>query len=422
MERNIFSDFRSQKISRIPARLSAIMAVCGLLMTILVMPVSADFPEVLAQAKKGIAQLYVLGDDGRELWGSIGTGFAVGKAGEDSDTFLTNWHVVTIEGRFSLEQTRIWILRENCTISEFTGEPDPTRSVECEVLKTTSGNPDYAIIRAKSPLGGYQALPLLSSKEIQDGTHVYTLGYPGIVGKMSAHQYGIDDITATDGIVSQHMQFVLADNTWVLMHTAQISGGSSGGPLITENGAVVGINTFSFGEDEGNANRYCSVYIDYAMEGLDELGISYDLYTEEKVPAHDADSVGSEQLVQIIAVVFAAATAAAVAVAWVLKKRKPELPPETERPQEEKLTTGVEFSHREDPPSEKKAGGARVRINMRKTSAEEDGFHIPGSLEYDRFDSRSACDTRDAADDRAAPKKGPAPSGEDGFALPTNLG
>lgn len=240
---------------------------------------SSNFPAVLAEAKKGVVQIYGLGDDGLFLQSWIGTGFAVGEAGQPSDIFLTNWHVVAGNGEFSPERVKIWILQENCQIDERTLEPDPSKSITCEVLKTTTGYPDYAIIRATEAVTDYMPLTMMSSKEILDGTKVYALGYPAVVGSISASHYGIDDITATDGIVSQHMQYAAAANTWVLMHTAQISGGNSGGPLITEDGLVVGLNTYGFGENEANMNRYCAVYIDYAIEGLDELGLPYTLYS-----------------------------------------------------------------------------------------------------------------------------------------------
>lgn len=279
-----------------------------------------DFPTVLAEAKKGVAQIYGVGDDGQTLSSWVGTGFAVGEEGEDSDVFLTNWHVVTGNGEYTESQVRIWILQENCSIDEYTGEPDPSRSITCEVLKTTTGYPDYAIIRATESISGYKALPLLSSEEIQDGTTVYALGYPAVVGSASASHYGIDDITATDGIVSQHMQYALEGNTWVLMHTAQISGGNSGGPLITEKGAVVGLNTYGFGESEENMNRYCAVYIDYAIEGLDELDIHYDIFGEE--------SSDSDEELNLVPIMIGGAAVLVVAVVMLIilqnKKKKEE--------------------------------------------------------------------------------------------------
>ena len=252
--------------------LCAVLLICSLSVTALA---ADDFPTVLAEAKKGVVQIYGVASDSKYIYSWVGTGFAVGEEGKDSDVFLTNWHVVTHEDNLP---TRIWILQENCTFDERTLEPDPSKSIECKVLKTTTGYPDYAIIQATEPVTGYKPLKLMkSSDDVPDGTKVYALGYPAVVGDASVTHYGIDDITSTDGMISQHMQYAYAGNTWVLMHTANISGGNSGGPLITEDGAVVGLNTYIFGETRENMNRCCAVYIDYAIEGLDELGIPYTL-------------------------------------------------------------------------------------------------------------------------------------------------
>lgn len=270
---------------------------CLLLLVLMLglLPISAaaekDFPQILADTKKGVIQLYGRGEDATHATAWTGTGFAIGKTGEDSDTFLTNWHCVTGSGEYNLSQVEIWILREGCDIDQY-GYPDSAHSVKCEVLKTTTGYPDYAIIRAVTPVQGYKALPLLSSAEVLDGTTVYALGYPGEVSDISNTQYGIDDITATNGIISQHMEFSLADNTLVLLHTAQIAHGNSGGPLITEKGAVVGLNTYGYTDDSA---RYMAVYIDYAMDGLDELGISYDLYSETPAAEESEATAGTEE-------------------------------------------------------------------------------------------------------------------------------
>ena len=286
---------------RVRKKFLSLLLVAVLLCAALPLNVSAegDFPTVLAKTKKGVVQIYGMCEDCRFSPSWVGTGFAVGKEGEDSDVFLTNWHVVTCEDGNGRCKVRIWILQENCGFNEYTGEPDPDKSIACEVLKTTTGYPDYAIIRATEPISGYKALPLLESEKVQDGTTVYALGYPAEVGEASTNHFGIDDITATNGIVSQHMEFALAGDTWVLMHTAKISGGNSGGPLITENGAVVGLNTYGFGETN---DRYCAVYIDYAIKGLDELGIQFDRYGEEAAepeatgePEASEEANGSEE-------------------------------------------------------------------------------------------------------------------------------
>lgn len=241
-----------------------------------------DFTDVLADSKQGVVKLYGRAKEKEfnlltmrwEYKAWVGSGFGVGDAGEDTNIFVTNNHVVTASSAYDTTETEIWILLESCTFDS-DGYPDPTRSVKCEVLKTTSGDPDYAIIRATTDIEGFKALPLLSSKEVEDGTSVYALGYPQEIDYLNASSYGINDITSTNGMLSQHLQLTEADYTWVLMHTAQISGGNSGGPLITEDGAVIGVNTYV---TKISSNRYLSIYIDYVMEALDDLGIHYDVY------------------------------------------------------------------------------------------------------------------------------------------------
>lgn len=278
-------------------RIIILVLTVGLILSLLPMSAAAekDFPTVLAETKRGVVQIYGLSGNTRYWESWIGSGFAVGEMDKDSDLFLTNWHVATASGKYDTEQVRLWILQENCVLDEESGEPDPDKSVECEVLKTTTGYPDYAIIRAKENVSGYKPLPLLSSESIPDGTTVYALGFPGVVGDASASHYGINDITSTDGIVSQHMQMVDADNTWVLMHTAKISGGNSGGPLITKDGAVVGLNTYAFGETEITADRFCAVYIDYAIEGLDLLNLPYQLYQDESTKNEEPTQKGEPE-------------------------------------------------------------------------------------------------------------------------------
>ena len=95
-------------------RVQTFLLAAVLLLAMLPLTAAAkDFPEVRAQAKKGVAQIYARGSNGY-YWSSwTGTGFAVGESGEDSDIFLTNWHVVTGDGDYSVSQVRVWILKEN---------------------------------------------------------------------------------------------------------------------------------------------------------------------------------------------------------------------------------------------------------------------------------------------------------------------
>ena len=321
--------------------LCAALLICAL-------PVCAsaesDFPTVLAEAKKGVVQLYCLGAY-PECW--TGTGFAVGKPGEDSDVFVTNWHVATGDGAYSQQAVRIWILRENCSIDATTMEPDPEKSVPCEVLKTTDGAPDYAILRAAEPVEGYRPLALLSGDEVPDGQTVYALGYPGVVDSISTSHSGTDDITSTNGIVSQHM--VDTRNVQVLMHTAQLSAGNSGGPLITEDGAVVGVNTYGFGEDEADMSRFCAEYIDYAMEGLDALGLPYSVYQGQGAGPDNGktENPRPSNLLPLI-ILGAAIIVAAVVILLVAMNRKKKREEEERRLEEQRRLEAEQLRQEEE--------------------------------------------------------------------------
>ena len=353
-------------------RISTLLLVMAMIAA-LVLPVSSeslistdDFPDVLARAKQGVVQLYSVGySHGSPVASWTGSGFAVGRSGQDSDVFVTNWHCVTGSGEFSVSNIRVWILKEDCSISRVDGSPDPARSVECEVLKTTLGYPDYAIIRAKTSVSGYKALPLMASDDVPDGTTVYALGYPGEMDDISATHSGIDDITSTDGIVSKHMVFTEAGDTRVLLHTAVISHGNSGGPLITSQGAVVGINTYGTSVD---ADRYYAVYSDYAMQGLDDLGIDYDIYKGKTTRLSTAAIVGIA--------VAAGAAVIVVAVMILAKQRK-----EDQNTMQEALSRAVAELHAVEERRQREAAArhAEARNRAAVSSASQYSLKLPDS-------------------------------------------
>lgn len=251
-----------------------------LLMGTLVFPASATGDsKMLAQAKKGVGQILAVAYQGDKSSNTpeaiaLGSCFAVGKSGKDSNIFITNWHVATCDG-YAVNQMRVYLLLDNWSIN--TKTMIPTNAVECEILYTTSDNagvPDYAILQTMDDVTGFKALPLRESDDVASGTQVYALGYPtAIVGLNSSAGSGIDDITVTSGIIAQHMEMQLENNqtTNVLVHDAQIAEGNSGGPLVDSNGYVVGINTYGY----SNLAYSMAINTSYIMKKLDTLGISY---------------------------------------------------------------------------------------------------------------------------------------------------
>lgn len=166
----------------------------------------------------------------------IGSGFIVTPEG----LALTNNHVVTGAG----------------TLAVYVGG-DQSAQVRGTVLGASECL-DLAVIQ----LDGDE-LPYLAwhDGEIKTGLDVYSAGYPAGAA---------EEFTLTRGIVSKD-DFPL-DTQWasldhVIEHDARIRGGNSGGPLVDEDGRLVGINYA--GDDSLDYNF--AIHRDVAQDAIDRL-------------------------------------------------------------------------------------------------------------------------------------------------------
>jgi putative serine protease PepD len=166
--------------------------------------------QIYKQASSGVVSIKAVTSQGEDS----GTGIVL----NDKGLILTNDHVVagatglSVSPKGSTETTRVATL---------VGE---------------EANDDLALIKVDPSGLGLKPLTLTSAKSVQVGDAVYAIGSP----------YGLDD-TLTRGIVSALGRTISAPNgvkiTGAIQTDAALNPGNSGGPLLNEQGEVIGVNS-----------------------------------------------------------------------------------------------------------------------------------------------------------------------------------
>lgn len=182
-----------------------------------------------------------------------GTGFFI-----DKNTVVTNRHVIEAGKKFAMT-------------SSFLGkEPLPIKLIAA-TKDSEYTHPDFAVLRAdKVPA---TVRPLAISTQPQLLQTVVASGFPSSEIRVDAN------IVTPNTVFSQGEVSVLQrqpNNMVLVLHTARIATGSSGGPLVNRCGNVVGVNTFIGAQTDKFSDRSL-----YALSGnalrsfLDQSGVSY---------------------------------------------------------------------------------------------------------------------------------------------------
>lgn len=134
-------------------------------------------------------------------------------------------------------------------------------------LRKINKTADYSVIKLDETVAR-PTVTLGSSKDLKITQQIYTLGFPSTVANLQdSKTYTTEQVTITGSTISN---ISTTNGVDYITHNANISNGNSGGPLVDENGLVVGINLYKTNDD-----YFLAAAIDQVAALLDDLDIEY---------------------------------------------------------------------------------------------------------------------------------------------------
>ncbi|MDF0486878.1 trypsin-like peptidase domain-containing protein [Sphingomonas sp. H39-1-10] len=226
---------RSRPTRRSPVRvLGNLSHFCALLLALLTLAAPAHADDIGATARGVVRVVTIAMVDGEVVGFGHGSGFAVAP-----NRIVTNAHVVELAQKYP----------DNVVVGVVPSEG--SKSYEGKVIALDAKR-DLAIVEFT---GGRLPPTTIYSGPIDEGSAVTALGYPGNVDlatAQSATDY-IHPLTPirTEGVFSGRR---IMTGVQVLLHTAGIARGNSGGPLLDPCGRVLGVNSAITHGDEGDTS------------------------------------------------------------------------------------------------------------------------------------------------------------------------
>lgn len=255
----------------------AALAVMVCLLVCMPLPLTAFAENTkVTESAKGTLQVNLTyrDDNNSNIIFATGTGFLI-----NSDTLVTCAHVVNLTD----DECEYFANYFEKSIAEFKSRLGYSVTVQRDVRVTAtieqmSLEMDFAILQLGQSIQNVTPLAIRSSSSVQRTETVYAIGFPeesGVVQSVST--FTSDDATITQGIINKidSGTYFTGASVDYLQTSCKLTSGNSGGPMVDEDGNVVGICQGSTGTYESGDDYFYAIAIDQVTAVCDALGIPW---------------------------------------------------------------------------------------------------------------------------------------------------
>ena len=240
------------------------MAV-GMLVVPTAVRVSADENTAVTEDKKGVLQVKVVYIDDSNVSHDIqsGTAFLI-----NDTTALTAEHVVSVDDETMQAVADMWgngKTAEQCR-SKLQIVINVLRdNTMTATVQTSSTELDVAVLALQQAINNRTYLSIRESSTVQQTENCYALGFPADFQPLQTVQtFTSEDVTIQNGQVSKIADITTNTGTAsYVVSSAKITSGFSGGPLVDEEGRVIGVLKGSTSSNYFDQDYFYSWGIEY---------------------------------------------------------------------------------------------------------------------------------------------------------------
>lgn len=326
---------------------------------LVLLQVKVNAEEVMDSAKEGVVQVNLIYKDDENKTHIIegGTGFLIGDEEENVEYVITCKHIIAPERDYIKKALKEFGVKKD----ELENKVD---SVEYEVvvakdvctsasLYLSSDDLDMAVLQLSERLSNRTMMTLFTSESgtvtdlpYKSTDTVYSLGFPAKIDYVeNPAYYGNDQAVMSSGrIMNMHS----INDTYTITHDIAVAENNCGGPLLNENGYVIGMNVLT-----KDGDYYVSVDGTEMIEIFDSFGMKYSKVTPKDIkkeePKEKEEIVKEKIVVEktdnhlliIVVIVFAVVLVVLIIIVTILmirqKRQNKEPKPKKKKNKKEEL-------------------------------------------------------------------------------------